>query len=293
MDDAKVQEVIKRLQKKFGKDSIFVLGENKEKSSVGRWETGIADFDVMMEGGLPKSRVVEISGPEGSGKTSICLAFAAKADFTVFIDAEGTLDDNRASVMGVPQGKLIVERPDSGEEIAEAVVEFTKANVPLIIVDSVPAIVPHQFLEKLSKKGFGEDNIAGTARILSQKLFPSLIPALKRSDSTIIFINQIRDKIGLIFGNPEETPGGRALKHYAAVRIQVRRKEYYGKDIHGRLGQLCAFRVTKSKVSTPYKECEIPLSFEKGFVTHDEMKQILKQQKEDLKVDKNGEDDDS
>jgi len=284
MDDAKVQEVIKKIQKKYGKDSIFILGENKEKSSVGRWETGIEDFDIMMEGGLPKSRVVEISGPEGAGKTSICLAFAARSEFTVFIDAEGTLDDNRASVMGVPEGKLIVERPDSGEEIAEAVVEFTKANVPLIIVDSVPAIVPHSFLEKLEKKGFESDNIAGTARILSQKLFPSLIPALKHSDSTIIFINQIRDKIGLIFGDPTDTPGGRALKHYAAVRIQVRRKQYYGL-VKDRIGQLCAFRVVKSKVSTPYKECEIPLHFDKGFVSHEEIKQLSK----DAKVDREDE----
>ena len=278
IDNAILKEAINKIKNKYGKDSIYLLGDNKEKSSVSRLATGFEDFDNMLEGGIPKSRVIEISGPEGAGKTSICLAIASKAELTAFIDAEGTLDDNRANALGVDKGKLIIERPESGEEICDAVVSFVKANIPLIVIDSVPSIVPHDFLDKILKDGYDTNNIAGTARLLSQKLFPTLIPALKFSDSSVIFINQVREKIGVIFGETTFTPGGRALKHYSAVRIQVSRKSWFGtKD--NRIGQLCSFKVVKSKVSQPFKECELCLHFSKGFITHDEMKKYVKELK--------------
>ena len=278
IDKIRLKDTIKRLQKRYGKDVIYVLGKSSAKKEVERLKTGFEDFDNMLEGGLPKSRVIEIFGPEGAGKTSVCLAIAANVDMSVFIDAEGTLDENRANELGISEKKMMIERPESGEEICDVIVEFVKANIPLIIVDSVPAIVPYDFLEKVQKTGFEANNIAGTARLLSQKLFPTLIPALKRSKSTIIFINQVREKIGVIFGDPQITPGGRALKHYTALRIQVRRKAWYGK-VQNRIGQLCAFRTVKSKISMPYRECEIPLHFKKGFISHEEIKELMKENK--------------
>ena len=278
IDKMKLKNTVRKLQKIYGKDVIFMLGKNKEKGMISKLKTGFEDFDNMLEGGLPKSRVIEIFGPEGAGKTSICLAISANVELSVFIDAEGTLDENRASELGVFDKKMMIERPESGEEICNVITEFVKANVPLIIIDSVPSIVPYDFLEKLEKTAFEAMNIAGTARLLSQKLFPILIPALKDSSSIVIFINQVREKIGMIFGDPQVTPGGRALKHYTALRIQVRRKAWFGK-VDNRIGQLCAFRVIKSKVSSPYRECELCLHFKKGFVTHKEMKKLLKERK--------------
>ena len=278
IDVAKVKEAIKNIQKKYGRDSIYLLGDNKEKGSLARWSTGFDDFDSMINGGMPKSRIIEISGIEGAGKTSVALAFAGKVKLAAFIDAEGTLDDDRANILGVPKGKLIIERPESGEEICETIVSFVKTNIPLVIIDSVPSIVPHDFLDKIAKDGYDVNNMAGTARLLSQKLFPTLIPALKHSQSTVIFINQIRDKIGVIFGETTFTPGGHALKHYAALRIYVARRQWFGSK-ENRIGQLCSFKIVKSKVSMPYRECELCLHFTKGFITHDEMKKDLKEQK--------------
>lgn len=279
IDKVRLLSAIRKLQKIYGKDVIYILGKNKEKLSVSRLKTGFEEFDAMLEGGLPKSRVIEIFGAEGAGKTSICLAISANVELVAYVDAEGTLDENRASELGVLDKKMMIEKPESGEEICNVIVEFAKANVPLIIVDSVPSIVPYDFLEKIDKTAFEAMNIAGTARLLSQKLFPTLIPALKNSDSIVIFINQIRDKIGMLFGDPQITPGGHALKHYTALRIQMRRKAWYGK-VDNRIGQLCAFRVIKSKVSCPYRECEIPLSFKEGFISHERMRKLLKEKKE-------------
>ena len=278
IDKIKVKSVIKRLQKRYGKDVICILGKSNVKKEIGRLKTGFEDFDNMLEGGLPKSRVIEIFGPEGAGKTSVCLAIAASVELSVFIDAEGTLDEGRASELGITENKLMIERPESGEEICDVIVEFVKANIPLIIIDSVPAIVPYEFLEKVQKTAFEANNIAGTARLLSQKLFPVLIPALKNSQSIVVFINQIREKIGIVFGDPTITPGGRAIRHYTALKIQVRRKSWYGKT-DSRIGQLCAFRTVKSKISRPYRECEIPLSFKEGFVNHKRIKELLREEK--------------
>lgn len=278
IDKIKLRETIKKLQKRYGKDVVYILGKNKEKQRVKKLKTGFEDFDEMLEGGLPESRVIEIFGPEGAGKTSIALAISANVELSVFIDAEGTLDEKRAIELGVSEKKMLIERPESGEEICDIIVEFAKANIPLIIIDSVPSIVPYDFLEKIEKTAFEAMNIAGTARLLSQKLFPTLIPALKKSQSVIIFINQVREKIGMVFGDPQITPGGRALKHYTALRIQIRRKGWFGK-VGSRIGQICAFRVIKSKVSCPYRECELCLHFKKGFITHEEMKKLMKMRK--------------
>lgn len=280
-DKVKLLETIKRLQKKHGKNAIYILGKEKKDLSIQKLKTGFNDFDEMLEGGLPKSRVIEIFGAEGAGKTSICLAISANVGLTAYIDAEGTLDEKRAIELGISDKRMMIVRPESGEEICDVVVEFVKANVPLIIIDSVPSIIPYSFLEKIYKTAFEADNIAGTARLLSQKLFPTLIPALKRSSSIVIFVNQIRDRIGFIFGSPVITPGGHALKHYTALRIQIRRKSWFGK-IDNRIGQLCSFRVIKSKVSHPYRECELCLHFEKGFITHKEMKKLLKKRKKNV-----------
>lgn len=278
MDEKKLKMAINKLRKRYGDDVVYPLKNKKIKTNVKRWSSSFDEFDNMLDGGIPKSRIIELSGSEGAGKTSFCLAISANSDFTVFIDSEGTLDEDRAIQLGAKEKRFIIQRPESGEETCEAIVEFAKSKVGLIIIDSVPSIVPFTFLQKMDKKGFLTDNIAGTARLLSLKLFPSLIPALRDSPTTVIFINQVRERIGIFFGSPTITPGGRALKHYTALRIQMRRRAWYGK-INERIGQLCAFRVVKSKISCPYQECEIPLHFEKGFISLKEMKKLMKSKK--------------
>lgn len=275
MDEKKFKMAINKLRKRYGKDVVYSLKNKNVRTDMKRWSSGFKEFDDMLEGGIPKSRIIELSGSQGAGKTSFCLAISANSDFTVFIDSEGTLDEDRAMQLGAKEKRFIIQRPESGEETCESIVEFAKSGVDLIIIDSVPSIVPHSFLQKMDKKGFLTDNIAGTARLLSLKLFPSLIPALRDSPTTVIFINQVRERIGVFFGSPTITPGGRALKHYTALRIQMRRRAWYGK-INNRIGQLCAFRVVKSKISCPYQECEIPLHFEKGFISLKEMKKLMK-----------------
>lgn len=270
--DALIQIAIKKLQKQYGADVIVKLGDNLDRYTVSRWTTGSPDFDAIMGGGIPKGRIIEIFGPEQSGKTSICYMLCAQVPCAVYIDAEGTIDEERARLFGVKDGALLVSRPEYGEEACDMILEFTRANVPLIVVDSVPGLGPKDVVEEK----IGKDAVSPIPRLLS-KLFMRLMPVLNERDTTIIFINQIREKIGHIgWGDPYTTPGGRALRHYTSLRVQVQRKGWIGsKD--ARVGQITACRAVKSKVSKPYMACELPLLFDLGFVKHEEVKALTKQ----------------
>lgn len=268
MDKVKLLDVMSKVKKEFGEDAICLLGSSMDKYTISRWSTGIPDFDAMIGGGMPKSRIVELWGPEQSGKTSLAYKLASQVEFSVFIDAEGSFDVERARLFGVKDKRMIVNRPEDGEEAAKLVVEFTKVGVPLVIVDSVPGLVPSKGMD------LEKDSVSPTPRLLS-KLFRVLMPVLMDSETTVLFINQVRDRIGILFGDQYTTPGGHALKHYTSLRIETRRKEWVKRG-EKRIGQICSFRVTKSKVSKPYQTCEVPLIFDRGFVTHEELKAYVK-----------------
>lgn len=266
----KLLKALENIRKKHGKNSIVFAGEDRSRIDIERWSTGIADIDDMLEGGMPKSRLVEVWGQKSAGKTSFLYKCASQNKYAYLADAEGTADLKRAmKIFNCRPKSIFLESPDSGEETIESIIEMVKAEVPLIMVDSVPALVPHKVLEK-AKGDLTKETYAGVASLLSRTL-PVLITYLKKSPSTVIFVNQVRDNIGVMFGDPWKVPGGNALEHYKALSIQVNRRGWIGsKD--ARIGQLCAFRVTKSKVGTPFKYCEVPLLFDKGYVSHEDAK---------------------
>jgi recombination protein RecA len=283
----KYEAALKMINTKYGKGTIARLGDNEDRFAVGRLETGLTDFDEMLNGGMPKSRVCQFWGPEGVGKTSLALKIASNVKYCVYIDAEQTLDDKRPVQMGVRPKRLSICRPDWGEEACDVLIEMTKASVPLIICDSIPALVPRKVLEE----EVGKAPVALIPRLLSQQLFPRLIPALKYSDTTIIFINQVREKVGLVFGDPTDFPGGRALKHNLSLNVQLARKQWFGPK-NDRIGLLMSCRVTKSKICNPFRECELNLSFQEGFVSHQRMRKLDKLRRATEKSSKKQSEDD-
>jgi recombination protein RecA len=278
----KLEGALRVIHKKYGKDSVRYLGEASKDYFIERWSSGLDDFDDMLEGGLPKSRIIQMWGPEGVGKTTVAVELAKAAGFCAYIDGEGMLDEERIIGFGIKKNRFMYQRPEYGEEMVESIIEFTKASVPLIVMDSVPTMVPKNFMEK----EIGKDPVAIIPRLLSQQLFPRLIPALKDSNSTVLFINQIREKVGILFGDPFDFPGGRALKHYLSVNIRLARKQWYGPK-KNRIGMLIGCQVTKSKVCNPFRECELVLSFKEGFVSHKEMRAMLKA----ARINEEGDDD--
>ena len=203
MDKTKLKHALEMLKHKYGKSSISILGRNLV-FDIPRLETGLEDFDLMLGGGLPMGRIIEVYGPESAGKTTLAYYLCSLVKLAVFIDAEGTFDEERASLFKIKKDRLIVNRPSYGEEAIDMICEFTEAGVPLIIIDSVPCLFP----KKVVANDIGKDAISPIPRLLSQQLFPKLIPLLRRSNTIIIFINQIRDSISTFgWGDPTYTPG--------------------------------------------------------------------------------------
>lgn len=271
MDKSKFKNSLNDLKKKYGTDSISILGRNLN-FDIPRLATNLEDFDIMLGGGLPLGRITEIFGPESAGKTTLAYYLCSLVPLALFIDAEGTFDEERANLFNIKKDKLIVNRPQYGEEAVDMMCKFTEAGIPMIIIDSVPCLFP----EKIVENEIGKDAISPIPRLLSQQLFPKLIPLLRRSETIIVFLNQIRDNITSFgWGEPYMTPGGKALKHHCSIRIEVRRRSWIGaKD--ARYGLLNAFRVVKSKVGRPFISCEIPMLFEYGYCKNDELKDVLK-----------------
>lgn len=274
------------INKKEGEGTVYSIGSKHANLKINRWSTGIEDLDAIIGGGMPEGRVVEIFGPESSGKTSLLYHLCGLHPLCLDLPVEGTYDEDRARVFGNREKQMIVCRSKYGEDAFNKTIQFAKLGIPLIGIDSVPSLIPKEDAEKVLKSAdrdsIEEQRIGGTARLIN-KYLPVVEEIIEVTGTTLIFVNQVRDKMNaMLFGEKTDTPGGRKLKHSCSLRLQVARKSWieipnkspYNSATTEKIGLIMKVRVVKSKVCNPMGECEIPLIFERGFVSFEDIKTI-------------------
>ena len=262
--EEKLEATLKDIEKLFGKGSVMKLGERPSLNVDVIHSGSILIDNALGIGGYPKGRIIEIYGPESSGKTTLALSAVSECQKqggrAAFVDAEHAIDPTYAQQLGVDTDELILSQPDNGEQALEIVEMLAKSEaIDIVVVDSVAALVPQSELE-----GEMSDNSVGAHARLMSKAMRKLAGVLNKTNCTVIFINQLREKVGVVYGNPEVTTGGRALKFYASVRIDIRKGEAM-KDGDRIIGNQVNVKIVKNKVAPPFKSCKVDLIYGKGF----------------------------